>query len=309
MKKILVTGGEGFIGSHLANRLCELGHDVTVVDDSLFTNQGIKRNPLNKKIKVIDADFSTVSILMGEDCEQFDVIYHLAASINVDESIQKPREYFDNNFDGTCRLIDEIRNYQKNCKFIYASSAEVYGTARANKIREDHTLDPLSPYAVSKLATEQMLKVYAQLYGMDITIIRNFNTFGEYQRGDFYGGVISKFANIALQGGDLPVYGSGEQMRDYMHISQAVEGYILAMEKKLPLIVNFGSGTPIRIIDIANFIAESFGVKIKHEKPRPNEIMRLEADIGRAKEYGYVVNTDFWVQLKEYLKFIKNNSK
>lgn len=302
-KTILVTGVAGFIGSHLANRLVELGHTVIGIDDySSGPMEG--RNPLHKDIKVINADYSTCHILYDE---HFDVVFHLAASINVDESIKEPAKYFDNNASGTLRLIDAIRENQRECKFIYASSAEVYGSATTAKISEEHVLDPLSPYAVSKMAAEQMLKVYAQVFFMDITIIRNFNTFGEFQRGDFYGGVISKFAHLAKKGEPLPVYGSGEQSRDYMHISQAVEGYILAMENKLPNIVNFGSGTPIKIIDIANFIAKEFQVDIFHDRPRPNEIVRLEADISRAEQYGYKVQTDFWVNLKAYLEFIKNN--
>ena len=306
MKNILITGGCGFIGSHLANRLFALGFKITVVDDYEYRFDDDYIPPkLNPHIRVIPCDFSTVSVLYDE---QFDVIFHLAASINVDESIEKPFDYFDNNTQSTIRFIETIRKNQKNCKFIYASSAEVYGTAKANKINEDHVLDPLSPYAVSKLGAEQMLKVYAQLYGMDITIIRNFNTFGEGQRGDYYGGVISKFAHLAKAGKSLPVFGTGEQSRDYMHVSQAVDGYILAMEKKLPLIVNFGSGVPIKIIDIANYIAKEFNVDVVHEKARPNEIMRLEADVGRALEYGYEVETDFWSNLKEYLTFIKNNN-
>lgn len=305
MKKILITGGAGFIGSHLANKLFDMGNEVYVVDDFEYRfTVPIKRNPLRSGIKFIGADFSTCYIMHDL---QFDVIFHLAASINVDESIKKPYAYFDNNFRGTSFFIDDIKEKQKGAKVIYASSAEVYGSARMQKMAEEHPLDPLSPYAVSKLATEQMLKVYAQLYGMDITIIRNFNTFGEYQRDDYYGGVIGKFAGMALAGENLPVYGSGEQSRDYMHVDQAVDGYILAMTDKLPLIVNFGSGVPIRIIDIANFIAKEFGVEVFHEKPRPNEIMRLEADVGRALSYGYKVETDFWSNLKNYLEFIKSN--
>lgn len=306
MKNILITGGCGFIGSHLAVRLAKEGHKITIVDDHEYRFHGSKTNPdlANRSIRFIGCDFATAAILHEE---QFDVIFHLAASINVDESIKEPFEYFDNNFRGTSFLIEEVRKNQKNCKFIYASSAEVYGTAQEEAMSETHPLDPLSPYAVSKLATEQMLKVYSQLYGMDITVIRNFNTFGEYQRGDYYGGVISKFAHLAKEGKDLPVYGSGEQTRDYMHISQAVTGYILAMKNKLPTIVNFGSGVEIKIIDIANFIAKEFGVKVIHEPARPNEIVKLRADISRALSYGYIVETDFWINLKNYLDFIKNN--
>jgi dTDP-glucose 4,6-dehydratase len=210
--------------------------------------------------------------------------------------------YFENNAYGTLTLLESVRKQHPKMKVIIASSAEVYGTAREEDMSESHPLHPLSPYAVSKLAAEQMARNYSELYGLDVTVIRNFNTFGEFQRGGVYGGVIAKFKQLAKEGKDLPVYGTGEQTRDYMHVSQAVDGYILALEQKLPTVINFGSGSEVRIIDIANHIAKKFGVSVKHEKPRPNEVMRLRADVSRALEYGYSVQTDFWKHLDNYLE-------
>ena len=292
---ILITGIAGFIGSHLAKRLIELNYDVIGVDNLSNYCENPKDfifNPVN-----------FIQYVQENDLNQFDVIFHLAASINVDESIEYPEVYFNNNAKGTFIFLEELRKQNFKGKFIYASSAEVYGNARHQVMDEGHPLDPLSPYAVSKLSAEQFCKNYAQLYGLDITVIRNFNTFGEYQRDGFYGGVIAKFKAQAKNNESITVYGSGEQMRDYMHVSQAVSGYILAMEQKLPTIINFGSGKPIRIIDIANHIAGKFNVPIIHTKSRPNEIMRLQADITRAMGYGYKVETDFWKHLEDYLNF------
>lgn len=296
--KILITGAAGFIGGHLGNSLVSLGHKVEGVDT--FENpSGNKANFEIKKISCIDENLRLSS---------YDVIFHLAAYINVDESIANPGKYLENNTIGTQRLLEKVKRDCPTVRFIYASSAEVYGTATTPKMDENHPLDPLSPYAVSKLGAEQICKVYAQLYDMPITVIRNFNTFGEHQRGGIYGGVIAKFTKLAKAGENLPVYGSGEQMRDFMYINQAVAGYILTMEQKnMPLIINFGSGTPIKIIDIANFIANKFGVKAYHDKARPNEIMRLEADISRAMHYGYKVETNFWKNLEEYLNYNEKN--
>ena len=295
--KILITGAKGFIGSHLGNRLTELGHEVLGIDSLGNASE----NPTTFKWDAINV----FQVAFKFNFDDYDAVIHLAASINVDESIKYPHHYLKNNAEATTLLLQRVKGENPKCKFIYASSAEVYGSARTAKMSEDHPLDPLSPYAVSKLAAEQMCKNFAQLYGMDITVIRNFNTFGEYQRGGIYGGVIAKFANLAKEGKDWPVYGSGEQMRDYMYIDQAVAGYVLALENKLPTIVNFGSGTPIRIIDIANAIAKKFNVKVYHDKPRPNEVMRLEADVSRAMQYGYKVETDFWKHLDQYLEWIK----
>jgi len=295
---ILITGSRGFIGSHLGNRLVELGHNVTGVDSGLNLSDN-KTNFFSGELNFQDID--------PEDLKKTDVVVHLAASINVDESIKEPRQYFENNARGTFLLLEKIRLFNPGLKFIYASSAEVYGSARYPKMTEDHPLDPLSPYAVSKLSAEQFCKTYGQLYGIDVTVVRNFNTFGEYQRGGVYGGVIAKFASLAKKGESPIVYGSGEQMRDYMYIKQAVDGYVLAIERKLPSIINFGSGVPIRIVDIANFIGTYFGVSVEHSAARPNEIMRLEADVTRATLYGYRIQTDFWKDLEKYLEFVKNN--
>lgn len=297
--RILITGAAGFIGSHLGNKLRSLGHDVQGVDSYAHSSDNEVTFPIERM------DFRKLTTLSG-----YDVVFHLAAHINVDESINDPKGYMDNNTTGTQHLLELARqvSVSRKIKFIFASSAEVYGSATSEVMDEDHQLDPLSPYAVSKLSAEQLCKVYAQVYGLDVTVIRNFNTFGEHQNGGVYGGVIAKFAKLASEGKPLPVYGSGEQTRDYMHISQAVNGYVLAMEARLPLITNFGSGTEYKILDIANRIAESFDVGVQHENPRPNELMRLKADVTRAKRYGYKVETDFWTNLDNYLSWTSEKS-
>lgn len=292
--RILLTGACGFIGSHLANRLVDLGHEVVGVDNLSNSSE----NP--RKFKFEHIDFR--QYVQEWPMDDFDAVFHLAARINVDESIENPEFYFDQNARGTVQLLEALRRSHFVGKVVYASSAEVYGNAQFPYMTEDHPLDPLSPYAASKLSAEQFCKVYAQLYGLDVTVVRNFNTFGAYQRGGIYGGVIAKFKAQAKAGDPLTVYGSGEQRRDYMHISQAVDGYVFAIENKLPQIINFGSGKTHKIIDIANRISKRFQVPITHTKSRPNEIMRLQADIGRATRYGYKMQTDFWRHLDEYLE-------
>ena len=124
----------------------------------------------------------------------------------VDESIIAPEVYMQNNAMGTIALLEQARRNGYKGKIIFASSAEIYGTAVKEMMDEDHPIDPLSPYAVAKLAAEQMCKLYAQLHGLDITVIRNFNTFGEYQSGGMYGGVIAKFKSQAVKGEEITVY-------------------------------------------------------------------------------------------------------
>lgn len=292
--KILITGAKGFIGSHLGNRLTQLGYEVVGVDNLSHYSE----NPIS--FKYVAMTFQ--QYIHQSDLHEYDAIYHLAAHINVDESLQAPEVYMQNNAMGTIALLERARKVGYKGKIIFASSAEVYGTAVREMMDEDHPLDPLSPYAVAKLAAEQMCKLYTELYGMNVQVIRNFNTFGEYQNGGMYGGVIAKFKKQAQSGEPITVYGSGEQMRDYMHISQAVSGYILALTTKLPTIINFGSGKPIKIIDIANHIANRFAGHVVHTAPRAGEVMRLQADITRAMRYGYKVETDFWKHLDAYLE-------
>ena len=286
--KVLITGAKGFIGSHLGNALVSRGDEVIGIDNESHASE----NPVTFSVLKDDAK--------NIDLEGIDVVLHLAAHINVDESIEKPIEYFENNVIETVRILEKLRQFPK-CKFIYASSAEVYGTAIETPMSEMHPLTPLSPYATSKLSAEEVCKLYADLHKCDITIIRNFNTFGPYQRGDYYGGVIAKFIAQAKAGVPLTVYGSGEQMRDYMHVSQAVTGYMLAIDKKLPLVINFGSGNSVKIIDIAKRIAEKLNARIEHLAPRPNEIKSLKADVSEAISFGYQIQTDFWNHLDELL--------
>jgi nucleoside-diphosphate-sugar epimerase len=286
----MLTGAQGFIGAHLGNYLIDRGHEVVGIDDLSNPSQQAVRFPLEKK------GYADATSLAG-----YDVTIHLAASINVDESILKPERYFENNVLGTLRFLETLRRTNPSCKFIYASSSEVYGSAKTPLMSEEHPLDPLSPYAVSKLAAEQLCKNYQQIHNLNITIIRHFNGFGQYQNNGIYGGAIAKFKEQGKAGRDITVFGSGEQSRDYTYIAQILSGYMLAIEKKLPLIVNFGSGSSVKIIDIANYIARKYSANVVHLPPRANEVMRLEADISKALSYGYNVQTDFWRNLDEYL--------
>ena len=289
--RILITGARGFAGSHLGNALVERKHDVFGVDDLSA--------PSNNKV-AFPVEVRKVSTLTPELLENVDVLIHLAARINVDESILKPLMYVTENVDETISLLELIRTHAPNIKLIYASTSEVYGSGDGSPMSESHPLQPASPYAISKLAAEQLCANYRDIHGLDVTIVRNFNTFGEYQRDGMYGGVIPKFVSQGLAGQPITVFGDGMQSRDYMHVSQSITGYIMATEDTVPALYNCGSGETHKIIDIAKAISKKFNVPIVHLERRPNEVQFLCADVSFAQKHGYAITTDFWAMLDRY---------
>jgi nucleoside-diphosphate-sugar epimerase len=289
--RIIVTGARGFAGSHLGNTLIERDHEVVGVDDLSSPSKNPIQFPLN---------VHKVSAITPELLKEADVLIDLAARINVDESILEPMLYFKENVDETIVLLEMVRKHAPHIKFIFASTSEVYGSSEEETMSELHPLKPASPYAVSKLAAEQLCANYRDIHGLDITIVRNFNTFGEHQRDGMYGGVIPKFVSQGLEGKPITVFGDGSQSRDYMHISQAINGYIMAAENTMPHLYNCGSGKTHRIIDIADAISKKFNIPIVNLDPRPNEVRLLRADCSLAQNHGYSITTDFWAMLDQY---------
>ncbi|MEK7628435.1 MAG: NAD-dependent epimerase/dehydratase family protein [Patescibacteria group bacterium] len=294
--RIIITGARGFAGAHLGNALTARNHTVLGIDD-LSAPSG---NPVRFPIKIGKA-----RSLKGDLLKDTDVLIHLAARINVDESILEPSLYFTENVGDTLELLETVRRHAPRIKFIYASTSEVYGSGDNSPMSEVHPLRPASPYAVSKLAAEQLCANYRDIHGLDMTIARNFNTFGEYQRDGMYGGVIPKFVSQGLAKKPITVFGDGTQSRDYMHVSQAINGYIMATEGRMPALFNCGSGQSHRIIDIAKAIAKKFHVPITHHEPRPNEVQYLCVDCRLAQKHGYPVTTDFWAMLDSYCDWRK----
>jgi nucleoside-diphosphate-sugar epimerase len=289
---ILVTGARGFVGSHLGNELVRKGHTVVGVDNLSNVSLNIVTFPVHEH---------NVKEITKEELEGVDVIYHLAARVNVDESIEKPQLYFTENVDDTIHLLELVRHHFPKVKFVYASTSEVYGSGKMHKMNEEHPLEAASPYAVSKLAADKLVTIYGLMHNLDTTVVRNFNTFGEYQRDGLYGGVIPKFVTQALHKQPITIFGDGTQSRDYMHVSQAITGYTILLEKVMPRLYNCGLGETFPIIDIARRIAQKFDVPIEHLPSRPNEVQFLCADVSLAAAYEYHVTTDFWKMLDQYI--------
>lgn len=300
--RILITGAAGFIGGHLYQKLTTMGHEVIGIDN--FFHPSKKDN--NEIIKLdIRAHENPLEPSLEDYVKWADIVYHLAAQIHVDYSIQNPVETFDINVSGTIRLLELCRAYGK--KLVFASSSEIYGTNYGD-IKETSPLNPQSPYAVTKLTADKLCTVYKDIYNMKVDVVRNFNTFGEYQNDTSYGGAIAIFTKNALANEPLKIYGDGNQERDYMYVEDALQGYLTSLTTDLPGPTNFGTGQTITINDLAKLIISLTNSKseIIHVEPRPGEVRKLCADISLAKSIGFKPTTNLERDLRRYTQWYEN---
>jgi UDP-glucose 4-epimerase len=286
--RILITGGAGFIGSHLCEKYTKLGYEVICFDNFLSGNLLNVRHLLDyRNFKLIKGDIRDYDSL-EKISKNVDVILHLAAQIHVDRSYVEPKLTYEINVMGTQNVLEVSRIHDVK-KVVYASSSEVYGSAQYVPINEEHPLCAPHPYGASKIAADRMCYAYIRTYGMNIPILRFFNIFGPRQRDVGYGGVISIFTRRVLSNLPPVIYGEGTQTRDYTYIEDALKGYDLVInyegELKEPL--NFGSGKEVSILELAKLIIELCGKKGEiepvHTTPRIGEVNRLVADYSKAK--------------------------
>jgi UDP-glucose 4-epimerase len=305
MKKYLVTGGAGFIGSHLCKQLLDAGHHVTCVDNFYNGNLNNIRGLFNSKnFYFVEEDILNFNRMkeLAKDCDH---IYHLAAQIHVEKSIIRPDETMEINLQGTRNLL-EICTQNKNISMTLASSAEVYGESPGAH-SETSALNPQSPYAASKVAAEALCISYYYTYGSNVRVIRNFNTFGPRQKSSGYGSVISIFCRRALDNKPLIIYGDGEQTRDYQYIDDAIEGYLLSESLPAGEIVNTGFGVDHKIIDIGKTIIDICGSKsnIVFADPRPGEVHKLRSNIDKLKSYGFMPENSLRDGLEKYIEWLQ----
>jgi len=288
-KTILITGGGGFIGSHLARKYIEEARIVKILDDFSTGSVSNIRGLLNyRNMKLIRGDIRDKA-LVDKATEGVDIILHLAAQVHVDKSIVSPRSTFEVNTLGTLNILDAALENEVEL-LVYASSSEAYGSAQYVPIDEKHPLNPASPYAASKAAADRLCFSYYSTYKLPVVIIRSFNTYGPRQARIGYTAVIPKFIKRLLRGLPPIIYGDGKQTRDYMYVEDAVRAYDLVLnsyERLLGQAVNFGTGKEISILDLAHLAVSLTGLGGKlepiHVEPRPGEVARLCADISLAK--------------------------
>lgn len=310
--KMLITGGAGFIGSHLCDKYTREGHTVLCLDNFMSGNLMNVRHLLDcRNFKLIKGDIRDLDLL-EKVMRDVDVVFHLAAQIHVDRSYIEPKLTYDINVMGTQNVL-EVARLQDAKRIIYASSSEVYGSAQYSPIDEKHPLNAPHPYGASKIAADRMCYAYIQTYGMNISILRPFNIFGPHQRDIGYGGVISIFTRRILK--DMPpiIYGDGRQTRDYTYIEDAVRAYDAVLNHSEPITepINFGTGREESILDLANILIKLSGkkgsIKPVHIAPRIGEVKRLIADTTRAKTLlGWEPSCQLEEGLEKFVQWYRN---
>jgi UDP-glucose 4-epimerase len=246
--KILITGGAGFVGSYLANTLCETQNKIYVLDD---LSSG-KKNKLNKKIK-----FFRSSILNKKKINSIlfncDILIHLAAFVQVEESIHNPKKCISVNINGIENILS-CKNIVHVKKIIFASSCSVYGDNFKNKLSENSSLNPTSPYAISKLVGEILIKNFSDKYKKKYIILRCFNIYGDNNENSKYSAVISKFISESIIKNKITIHGNGKQTRDFIHIKDVVDIYAKMIKSPISGTFNVGSGKSTTIRSIAEIL-------------------------------------------------------
>jgi len=280
--KVVVTGGCGFIGSHLAEELAK-EYEVVVIDD-LSTGK-LENLAESKNIKFIKGSITDLNLLktVFKDAE---CIFHQAAIPSVQRSVEDPIKTNNVNVAGTLNVLVAARDCDVN-KVVYASSSSVYGDTPKLPKREDMSPKPKSPYAVSKLAAEQYCRAFSEVYGIKTVCLRYFNVYGPRQDPHSeYAAVIPRFITRVINNKPPVIYGDGEQTRDFTFVKDVVKANILAMNNNAEGIFNIASGRRISINELAKKIIELVGKNLNpvHIDPRPGDIRHSLADISLAKE-------------------------
>ena len=295
--QFLVTGGAGFLGAALANRLVRDGHQVRAIDDLsagdprrldsdvLFTRGDVANRP------------KLWTLLQDVDC-----VYHLAARVQVSESILYPREYNEVNVGGTVSVMEAMRDAGVQ-RVVFTSSGAVYGEQAHQPVREDQFPNPQSPYAVSKLAAEYYVRTIGALWGIETVILRVFNAYGPGQNlPPSHPPVIPRFLKQALGGGSLVIFGGGGQTRDFVFVDDVVEALAAAatasdVDRR---IINVGSGRETSVNELASLAAEATGreVEVLHSPAESGGVSRLRADINAAR---HLLNYEPQVELRRGL--------
>ena len=303
--KYAVTGGAGFIGSHLVKNLVERGNEVIVIDN---LNTGKKENieKISKKIDFFEIDirdFSAIENIL----KNVDGIFHEAALASVQDSFRIPDEFFEVNVNGTENIFKIGKKL--GIKIVYASSSSVYGNPIRIPIKESDGKNPFNPYAKTKLEGDKLAEKYAK-NGLKVIGLRYFNVFGPRQSKE-YAGVIKLFLERIQQGLSPLINGDGLQVRDFVYVDDVVNANILAMESNIDgEFFNIGTNSTISVLDLANIIIKFSGLKLKpiHQPAVPGDVKATQADITKAKMMlKWKPTTDLKDWLKSVVLDVKNN--
>lgn len=281
-KKTLVTGGGGFIGSHLVEYLLTKGHRVIVVDNFCTGRRNNLTHVLSsKKVKIINLDISNPGKRLYTICKEIDWVFHLAARADIVPSIVDPLSYHQSNVDGTIHMLEAARAANVS-RFIYAASSSCYGVPRMYPTPETAPISPQYPYALTKYIGEQYVLHWGKVYKLPVMSLRLFNVYGPRSRtSGTYGAVFGTFLAQKLAGKPFTVVGDGKQLRDFTYVSDVVRAFVSAAESNVVnQICNIGTGDPQSITTLVSLLKGS----VVHIPKRPGEPKKTQADITKARK-------------------------
>ncbi len=300
---VLVTGGAGFIGSHVSERLVALGNQVQVLDN---LSTGKRENlPPSELLNFQEGDIRDQE-LVAECCDQADAVIHLAAVASVQASVDDPAGTHQSNFDGTLNLLEACRKSDVK-RFLYACSAAIYGDTEVLPVKEETALNPLTPYAVDKLSGEYYLGYYSRQYGLNTSSFRFFNIYGPRQDPSSpYSGVISIMADRLLSGREMTIFGDGKQTRDFVYVGDLADLLVesLARTDMSGSIMNVGTGKQTSLLDLKSALESVSGktLKVSFDDPRKGDIKFSCAAVTRLVTcFGKVPTTPIKEGLRELL--------
>lgn len=312
----LITGGAGFIGSHLVDKLIEQGREIIVLDNfSDYYEPGLKRKNIEQcmkcgSFKLVEGNILDDGLLKELfSREKIEKVVHLAACVGVRASIKEPLLYEEINVRGTLKLLQlSVENNVE--QFIFASSSSVYGIGAQVPFRENCLSGiPASPYASSKHSAEHFCHTYSHLYKMGMVVLRFFTVYGPRQRPEM---AIRKFTGMIDRGEKIPVFGSGFSKRDYTYVSDIIEGMISVMEKSFDYeIFNLGDSRTVELMELIRLIEKNLGKKAKIEKlpDQPGDVPITYADITKAEKLlGYKPEVSIEEGIKKFVDWFRRNS-
>lgn len=304
--KALVTGGAGFIGSNVVEKLLSEGWQVRVLDD---LSSGYADNLTGLPVEFVEGDICDARAA-EEACKDIDVVFHLAASVGRQRSIDHPQRDSEINLLGTINVLEGMRKNSVR-KIVYSSSAAIFGELVTDTIDEGHPQNADSPYGVSKLAAEKMILAYHDIYGIECVCLRYFNIYGVHQRFDLYGNVIPIFAKRVFSGEPITIYGDGKQTRDFLNVKDVARANYLAAVSDRSGVFNLGSGSSITINRLADMILTITGkqVPVEYAPVRPADVLHCKANASKARDVlGFEAQISLEAGLPEYLLWYSENN-
>lgn len=304
-KNILITGGLGFIGSHIADELMEDNH-ITIIDNLSTGNIKNLKNPENDNLKIVKEDIRNSNL--KELTTDIDYIFHLAAMASVPLSVENPIECNDVNVNATVELLKAAADNGVE-KIVFSSSSAVYGENRNMPLKETEPLMPTSPYAASKASCELYLKSFHDSYGLKYTALRYFNVFGPRQdKNSQYAAVIPNFISALLEGKQAIIYGNGEQTRDFVYVGDVVRANIAACKSDFNGVVNVASGEKLTINRLYEIVKDTLGSDLEpdYQPERLGDIKHSLADVSGMENIDLKIDSkDFEKQLSETVNWFK----